>query len=186
MKKLILASGSPNRKQILVDAGIDFEIDPSNYEEDMTLPMHPYELVKHLSEGKAKDVAVRYREGLVVGADSIVVFNEHLLGKPHTPERAKEMLKMLSGKSHEALTGFTVVDVEKNKIISKVVVTKVFFRNLSDAEIEAYVATGEPLERAGAYAIQENGVKFVEKIEGSKANVAGLPIEELLETLKEF
>lgn len=186
MKKIILASGSPNRKKILMDAGIDFEVDPSNYEEDMTLPMNPHDLVIHLSHGKASDVATRHKSGLVLGADSIIVYEDKRLGKPHTPERAVEMLKMLSGKEHEALTGFTIIDTENGKTISKAVATKVLFKDLSDQEIKEYVATGEPLERAGAYAIQLGGKKFVDKIEGSKTNVAGLPIEELLEILKEF
>ncbi len=169
-----------------MDAGVDFEIDPSSYEEDMTLPMSPHDLVMHLSHGKAADVAARHKSGLILGADSIVVYEDQRLGKPRTSERAVEMLKMLSGKQHQVVTGFTLIDLDNNKTLSKAVATEVFFKALSDQEIEEYVATGEPLEKAGAYAIQQNARKFVEKIEGSETNIAGLPIEVLLETLKEF
>ena len=186
MKKLVLASSSPTRKNLLAKAGLVFEIDPSSYEEDMTLPMPPRELVRHLSKGKAEDVAHRHKEAVVLGADTVIVYKEHILGKPHTPEKAKEMLKMLSGKQHSAITGFTVIDTETDNTTSKAVETKVFFRDLTDKEIDDYIATGEPLNKAGSYAILEQGAKLVEKIEGSESNVAGLPMEEVMETLKEF
>ena len=116
--KLILASNSLTRKKLLTDAGLVFEINPSNYEEDMTLPMPPKELVAHLSRGKAKDVAQRHKEGIILGADTIIVYQDKILGKPHTPEKSREMLKMLSGKQHSAITGFTVIDTENNKTIA--------------------------------------------------------------------
>lgn len=184
MRKLILASSSYTRKNILKKAGLDFEIDPSNYEEDITLDMPPRDLVEYLSLGKAREVASRHKEGIILGADTIISYQNHRLGKPHTPERAREMIKMLSGQEHSAITGFTLIDLDKNKVISKSVETKVFFKNLTDKEIDGYVATGEPLNKAGAYGILENGWRLIEKIEGSEANVAGLPIEELTETLK--
>lgn len=184
--KLVLASSSLTRKNLLTEAGLDFEIDLSNYEENMTLPMSPKDLVVHLSKGKAEDVAKRHKKGVVLGADTIIVYQNKILGKPHTPERAKEMLKMLSGKQHSAITGFTIINTENNNIISKAVETKVFFKELSEQEINEYIATGEPLNKAGAYAILESGANFVEKIEGSKTNVAGLPMEEVMETLKDF
>jgi septum formation protein len=186
VKKLILASNSLTRKRLLTDAGLVFEIDPSNYEEDMTLPMPPKELVAHLSRGKAKDVAQRHKKAIVLGADTIIVYKDKILGKPHTPEKAKEMLKMLSGKQHSAITGFTIIDTENNKTISKAIETKVFFRDLTDKEIDGYIATGEPLNKAGSYAILENGSKLIDKIEGSKTNVSGLPMEEVMETLKKL
>lgn len=186
MKKLILASSSYTRKNILTEAGISFEIDPSNYEEDMTLDMKPEELVMYLSRGKAEDVAFRHHGVLVLGADTMVFFENHRLGKPHTLERAKAMLKMLSGKQHSIMTGFTLIDTGNKKVISRAVETKVFFKDLTEKEIDDYIATGEPLKKAGAYGIQENGYKLIDRIEGSKTNVAGLPIEELKKTLKEF
>ncbi|MBI2627484.1 septum formation inhibitor Maf [Candidatus Nomurabacteria bacterium] len=184
MKKLILASSSSTRKNLLTEAGLNFEIDPSSYEEDITLLMSPKELVAHLSYGKAKDVASRHQEAIVLGADTIIVYQDKILGKPHTSERAKEMLKMLSGRAHLVVTGFTIIDTKNNHSISKVVETEVFFKNLTDREIDNYVATGEPLNKAGAYAILENGGKFVKKIEGSRTNVSGLPMEELMNVLK--
>lgn len=186
MKKIILASSSPTRKLLLTEAGLDLIVDPSNYEEDMTLPMPPKELVVHLSKGKAEDVAKKYKNELVIGADTIIVYQNHLLGKPITSERAKEMLKMLSGTEHSAITGFTIIDTGSKKSISKVVESKVFFKNLTNEEIEGYISTGEPLNKAGAYAILEGGANLIRKIEGSKSNIAGLPMEEFLETLKNF
>ena len=186
MKKLILASGSPTRKKLFVDAGLVFEIDPSSYKEDMSLQLSPEELAKYLSRGKAEAVANKYGQAVVVGADTFVVYQNKILGKPHTPDKAKEMLGMLSGKEHLVITGFTIVDTEDKKIISKAVITRVFFKNLTAKDINDYVATGEPLNKAGSYGILESGGKFVEKIIGSKTNVAGLPMEEVLCALNEF
>jgi septum formation protein len=148
----------------------------------MTLDMSPSNLVIHLSQGKARDVAARHTDALVLGADTIIFYKNERLGKPHTKERAIEMLKMLSGREHSAITGYTLINTKEGKTISKAVETKVFFKNLTDKEIEDYVATGEPLNKAGAYGILENGRQLIEKNEGSKNNVAGLPIEDLIET----
>jgi len=186
MRKIILASGSPTRKKILAKAGLVFEINPSSYQEDMSLQLPPKELAKQLSMGKAEAVASKYKQGVVIGADTFVVYQNQILGKPHTPDRAKKMLRMLSGKQHLVITGFTVIDVEYNKTVSRAVETKVFFNNLTDKEINDYVATGEPLEKAGSYGILEHAGKFIKEIIGSKTNIAGLPIEELMETLREF
>lgn len=186
MKKLILASTSLTRKKLLVEAGLVFEIVSSNYEEDMSIPLSPKKLAMHLSEGKAEAVADRHKDAVIIGADTFIVYKDKILGKPHTGDKAKEMLKMLSGKQHSAITGFTVIDSGNNKSVSRVIETKVFFKKLSDKEVNDYVATGEPLNKAGAYAILEKGKNLVEKIDGSESNVAGLPMQELLETLKEF
>lgn len=184
--KLILASTSPTRKKLLSEAGFNFEISPSNYEEDMTLPLSPKELAMHLSKEKAEAVVNGYEERVILGADTFIVYQDKILGKPHTPERAKEMLKMLSGKQHSVITGFTVINTKDKNTISKAVETKVFFKNLTDKKIDDYIATGEPLNKAGSYAILELGGELVERIEGSKSNVAGLPMEEVVETLKQF
>ena len=186
MKKLVLASNSKTRKRLLTEAGFVFEVDPSDYEEDMTLKMHPKELVVHLSIGKASDVAKRHKDTVILAADTIIVYKDKILGKPHTKEKAKEMLKMLNGTQHSAFSGFTIIDTKTGKIISKGAETKVFFRNLTDKEIDDYVATREPLDKAGAYAILELGGKLVEKIEGSESNVSGMPMEEVVKYLKEF
>lgn len=186
MRKLILASGSPSRKEMFEKAGLVFEVCPSSYEEDMSLQLSPRELAKHLSMGKAEAVARNYKQGVIVGADTFVVFQNQILGKPHTPERAKEMLRMLNGNQHSVITGFTIIDVEYNKIVSTAIETKVVFKNLSDKEIDDYVATGEPLKCAGSYGVLKSAGKFIKEIVGSKSNIAGLPMEEVMEVLKEF
>ena len=186
MKKLILASTSSTRKRLLTEAGLVFDIDSSSYEEDMSLPLPPKELAMYLSRGKAESVAKNYKHEIVIGADTFVVYDNKIFGKPHTPERARETLKTLSGQQHSIITGFTIIDTENDKTISRAVESKVFFRNLTDEEIDEYIASGEPLKRAGAYSILENGGKFIEKIEGSKSNIAGLPMEELQKALEEF
>ena len=181
---LILASSSPTRRRLMEEAGLKFEVIPNDFKEDMNLPLPPRELAIRLAIGKAEAVAKKLKEAVVIGADTFVVFEGKIIGKPHTPEKATETLKMLNGKAHIIISGLTVIYGDKS--ISKAVETKVFFRNLSDNEINDYVATGEPLEKAGSYAIMENGWKFVDRIEGSKTNVSGLPTEELLNILKEL
>ena len=140
----------------------------------------------HLSKGKAQDVARRHKNAVILGADSIVLCDDKILGKPHTKEKAKEMLLMLSGREHFVITGFTIINTENNDTISKAIETKVFFKNLTEKEIDDYIATGEPLNKAGAYNILELGGKFVHKIEGSETNVSGLPMEEVMKILKDF
>ena len=185
-KKIILASQSPRRKDLLKQIGLEFEIDPSSYEEDMTLKMEPKKLAEFLSLGKAKDVAQRYKDSIIISADTIVAVDGEVFGKPKTPERAKYMLQKLSSRDHSVITGFTIIDTKTNKQISKSIETKVYFRDISDEEIDAYIATGEPLEFAGAYAIQHLGGLFVEKIEGDYFNILGLPILPITIELKKF
>lgn len=182
-KRIILASTSQRRKELLSRTGLTFDVIPGEYEEDMTLPLPPKELVMHLSEGKALDVAQKYKDAIVIGADTIVVLGDKALGKPHTKERAKEMLNMLNGGSHSIITAFTIANLENNKVVTKAVETKVYFKQLTDKEIDNYIATGEPLDRAGAYAIQQLGGQFVEKIEGDYDNTVGLPVQDVINTL---
>jgi septum formation protein len=185
-KRIILASGSPRRKELLEKTGLIFEVVKSDYEEDMTLELSPKKLAEHLSRGKAEDVAKKFTEGIIISADTFISYEGKIMGKPHTPERAKEMLLSLSGRSHSVITGFTIIDIESGKNISRAVETLIFFKELSEKEIDEYVATGNPLDKAGAYAIQVIGEKWVEKIEGDFDNVVGLPVKDLLEELKEF
>jgi len=185
-RKIILASTSPRRREILLKAGLTFEIVTSDYEEDMSQPLPPAELVKNLSAGKASSVAARHRDAVVIGADTVVVLNGEILGKPKTPERAKEMLKKLSGRAHSVFTGFAVRCDADGKCAVEAVETKVHFRKLSDRDIEEYVASGEPLDKAGAYGIQGLAAAFIERIEGDYHNVVGLPLEALLRVLKKF
>ena len=186
MKKLILASGSPRRKELLERFTKDFEIIPSDYEEDMTLDMSPDELAKHLSFGKAKEVAERLEEGLVIGADTFIYFQGKVQGKPKDLKEAKEILWSYSGTNHSVFTGITVIDAKSGETVSEFAETKVYFRELRDEEIENYVANDKVLDKAGAYAYQDRAAAFVEKIEGDYYTIVGLPISTLNNVLKSF
>ncbi len=183
MKRIILASTSPRRQELMQKLGVPFEIIPGDYEEDMTLAMPPHELAKFLSLGKARAVADK-EQGVIIGSDTFISFEDKVLGKPHTAEKAKEVLSMLRGKQHSVLTGHAIIDTETGKIINDAVEAKIFFRDYSDQEIDDYIATGEPLERAAGYAIQGGGKIFVEKIEGDYDTVVGLPVTEIEQALK--
>ena len=188
MPKIILASGSPRRKELLGKIGIPFVVEVSDYEEDMNLKLKPLELAKALSAGKAEAVAERHKgeDAIIIGADTFVVLDNKILGKPHTPEKAKEMIREMSGRAHLVITGFTIIDTKSGKKVSKEVESKVYFRKLTDEEIDAYVRTGEPLDKAGAYAIQEAGSVLIERTEGDYTNIVGLPLPALIEELKKF
>ena len=186
MKNIILASASPRRKEILEITGLDFTVCKSDYEEDLDLPLRPRELARFLSRKKAEAVAHKYKDALVIAADTFIVFKDNLLGKPHTDKEALKMLKMLNGKAHSVVTGFTILDTANSKKLSRTAETKVYFKKLGKDEITAYVKSGEPLDKAGAYAVQGLGAVFVEKIEGDFFNVMGLPLCALAEGLKKF
>jgi septum formation protein len=186
MKKIILASASPRRRELLALTGLKFKVDPGDYQEDMSIPLDPHRLSRFLSLEKAKDVAARHRDALIIAADTFIVFRGSLLGKPHTKREARRMLLMLSGRRHSVITGFTILDTASGKRLSRSVETTVFFRKLTGKEIDAYVRSGEPLDKAGAYAIQGLGAIVVRKIEGDYFNVIGLPLNALAEGLKKF
>lgn len=186
MKKIILASASPRRKEILEKTGLKFRVVESEYEENLDSVMPPHMLARRLSYEKAKAVAVRYGDALIIAADTFIVFKDKLLGKPHTGPEALKMLTMLNGREHSVITGFTVMDTGSGKKLSRSVETRVRFRKLTAGEIGAYVKTGEPLDKAGAYAIQGLGAMIVKKIEGDYLNVVGLPLSALIEALKKF
>lgn len=186
MKPIILASASPRRKDLLKQIGINFEIDPSNYQEERNLNLEPHELAKYLSLQKAKDVAARHKNSIIIAADTFVVFEGKVIGKPSSKEEAREMLSKMSGKLHSVVTGFTIIDTGTNKIVSKAVETKIYFKNLNEEEINSYVDSKEPMDKAGAYAIQGLGGILIDKIEGDYYNVVGLPLAVLVEELKNF
>ncbi len=186
MKKIILASASPRRKELLEKIGLKFEIDSSDVTEDLQSDIPPRELVKKLSMEKAHAVVKKYDDAIIIAADTIGVFEGKIIGKPHTTTEAKKMLNMLNGKSHLVITGYTIIDTKTNKTVSKSVATKVYFRKMTGDEIDAYIKTGEPLDKAGAYAIQGLGALIVEKIEGDYYNVIGLPLSALVVSLKDF
>ncbi len=186
MKRIILASASPRRKELLEKLGLTFEVEPSNYEEDMHSGLEPHEFAQKTSLEKAKAVAQKHDNAIVIAADTFIVLGGQILGKPHTENNAREMLAAISGKSHSVITGFSIIDTDKNKMLSKSVETKVHIKKMTSAEIHAYVKSKEPLDKAGAYAIQGSGAVFVERIEGDYFNIIGLPLGALTEALKEF
>jgi septum formation protein len=186
IKEIILASASPRRKELLELIGLQFKIDPGDYKENMNLKLSPHEIARALSLEKAKSVAEKYNNAIIIAADTFVIIRGQLLGKPHTEDEAKRMLVLLDGATHSVITGFTILDTDTGRKISRSVETKVTFRKLTEKEIDAYVKTKEPLDKAGAYAIQGLGSILVKKIEGDYFNVIGLPLCPLVECLVEF
>jgi septum formation protein len=186
MKRIILASASPRRKELLEQIGLRFEVEPSDYEEDIVPGSEPHEMARKLSLGKARAAARKHRNALIIAADTFVVFGDRVLGKPHTNAEAREMLRALNGQAHSVITGFTVLDTETGKVLSRSVETRVHMRKLTLKEIDSYVRSKEPLDKAGGYAIQGLGAVLVERIEGDYFNVVGLPLSALAESLKEF
>ena len=186
MKTIILASASPRRKELLKQIGLKFKVVPSEYEESLDSGLDPHELAQRLSLEKANSVARIQPDALVIAADTLGVLNGKVLGKPHTESEARKMLAMLSGKAHSVITGFTIMDAATNKSLTRTVETRVYLRKLTSGEIDAYVKSGEPLDKVGGYAIQGLGAVIVERIEGDYFNVVGLPLRALAESLKEF
>jgi septum formation protein len=186
MKQIIVASKSPRRKEIFEKTGLPFIVEESHYREDMSLSLSPTELAKYLSQEKAKAVAEKNSNAVIIAADTFVVLEDTILGKPHTPEKAKEMLRMLSGKINLVITGVTILDTETKNMESFVDQASVSIKQLTESEIDHYVQSGEPLDKAGAYAIQGLGATFIEKIEGDFYGVMGLPLFQVVERLKKF
>jgi septum formation protein len=186
MKKIILASQSPWRRDILARTGVAFDIEKSEYEEDLTLPLPPRKLVLEMARGKAEAVALKHPNALVIAADTIAAFKGHIIEKPGTPKRAREVLAMLAGEWHEAMTGLVLIDTKTGKRIERTVVTRVHMRASQKREIDAYVRSGEPLDVAGAYAIQSRAGIFVDEIRGDYWNIVGLPLAVTVEALREF
>jgi len=186
MRTILLASASPRRKEILEKTGLKFRVEESDYEENMDMGLKPHDLAARHALGKAKAAAVRHGRALIISADTIVVLKDRVFGKPRNRKEAKEMLKTLSGKAHTVITGYTIMDAITGKKITKTVETKVFFKRLTDHEIDAYIKSGEPMDKAGAYGVQGLGALIVRKIEGDFFNVMGLPLSSVAENLKKF
>jgi septum formation protein len=187
VRKVVLASASPRRKELLSQLiGDNFEVCVSSYEEIHRQDMTVEELVVFHSLEKAKDVAGRFDSGIIISADTVVFCEGVVLGKPHTPENAKEMLENISGKSIQAITGMTVLDIDSDKCVSEYVSTVVNMKQMSSDEIMYYVNSGEPLDKAGAFAIQGKGAVLVESINGDFFNVVGLPLFRLGNILVEM
>ncbi|HEV2176305.1 MAG TPA: Maf family protein [Terriglobia bacterium] len=183
--RLILASASPRRQELLRNAGIDFEARASRVEERRRPDETAEDIAQRLAREKALDVAASSPAGsLVLGADTVVVVEGDVLGKPADAEDAARMLRLLSGRTHRVITGICLVRAPDAAEALQVESTWVYFRSLDESEIQEYVASGEPFDKAGAYAIQERASKFVTRIEGSYSNVMGLPVALVCEMLK--
>ena len=182
--KIILASASPRRRELISLITNEFEIHTADVDETIEEGMSPEEAVMLLSLKKAKAVSGLFRGRTVIGADTIVVCDGIILGKPENRENAKEMLRMLSGRIHQVLTGVTITDGEKTDTFF--VSSDVTFFNLTEDEISGYAESGEPDDKAGAYAIQGKGSLFVEKINGDYFNIVGFPVSEVNRHLKVF
>jgi septum formation protein len=181
--RLILASASPRRKYLLEQAGLRFTVIPGTVDETDSGEETPETHVRLLAEAKADDIARRQPDAWVIGADTVVVIDGRILGKPAGTDEARRMLQRLSGQRHRVHTGFAIVCRDRSRRISAVATTEVEFKTLSAAEIEWYLQTGEPFDKAGAYAIQGIGTFLVRRINGSYTNVVGLPVCEVIEAL---
>lgn len=184
--KLILASGSPRRIELLKKLGCKFRVIPSKVEEKINPSLSPTENARRISCLKALDVASKISEGIVIAADTVVVLNRKILGKPKNKKEARAMLQKLSAKEHRVITGIAVVDVKTKAIKQSAVTTKVKFRKLNQNLIEKYIKSGEPQDKAGAYGIQGKGALLVESIKGDYFNVVGLPLNALDQLLEKF
>lgn len=182
--KLILASASPRRKELLRLVGLNFEIKPSNAKEIFLKGETPEEHVLRLSEEKAVSVSIHNPDAWVLGADTIVIINGEVLGKPAVADEAREMLRKLSGRKHKVITGFCLTRKNNDIIVKNTVESSVVFKEISEDEIDWYVRKKEPYDKAGGYAVQGMGAFFIKEIRGSYTNVVGLPLCEVMETLK--
>lgn len=187
MKRMILASGSPRRKELLQMLEVPFEVLVSDTKEVIT-KNEPAEVTKELSYQKAMAVAGQVEEGIIIGADTVVSIDGKILGKPADKEEAREMIYKLQGKSHMVYTGVTVIAKSDDMVSASSFAegTKVNVAPMTENEIEAYISTEEPYDKAGAYGIQGLFGKFIEGIEGDCFNVVGLPVHRLYEELKKF
>ncbi len=185
-EKLILASQSPRRKQLLEQIGINIEVFPSDIDESTVSTQIPGPHVEELATLKAMDIAKQHPNSWTIGADTIVVIKDRILGKPGSKEDAIGMLKLLSSNEHYVYTAFCICHKTMGVCITKSVKTAVTFKTLSESEISWYVDTQEPFDKAGAYGIQGIGAFLVRKINGSYSNVVGLPVCEVFETLIEL
>jgi len=182
----ILASASPRRQEMLRSVGLKFKTIPAHVDEDYIEGESPQQHVRRLAQEKAQFIAQKYPKAWVLGADTIVVIDGLILGKPKNKTQAKGMLKKLSDREHKVFTGFTVAQVASKVSHSDVVQSTVKFKKISAAELDWYIACDEPYDKAGGYAVQGKGAYFIKSIRGSYTNVIGLPLGEVLETLKKL
>ena len=186
MCQLILGSKSPRRRKLLKLLGHPFQTAVSQIVEDRVEGESPSEHVTRLSEQKARDVGSRFKTGIVIGSDTVVVLDQKILGKPATPADAEEMLLQLQGRTHTVYTGFALYDTQDDRSISGYESTEVTIRKLDKEQIRQYVETGEPLDKAGSYGIQGYGSALVTSIKGCYFTVMGLPLSKLMKELYSF
>lgn len=185
-RPIILASSSPRRKELLKSLGISFKVIPSNLEEVQLDGEVPARAAVRLAQAKALAVARRFPEAVVLGADTVVLLGKEVMGKPKSLAEAERMLKKLSGRTHLVITGFCLLNPEDNRVIKKAITTKVKMKRFSPAELKGYLKSGEPLDKAGAYAVQGIGAFLIKSVQGSYSNVVGLPLAEVSEAFKEL
>ncbi|MCX6135244.1 MAG: Maf family protein [Ignavibacteriales bacterium] len=184
---LILASQSPRRKVLLKQIGLTFTVRPSHVREDVLKHEAPEHNAKRIALSKAVEIAKRTKRGIVIGADTIVVLKGKILGKPRTPAEARRMLRSLSGRMHTVYTGFALIDVRSGRKTVQIEKTRVWFRTLTPQEIADYVSSGSPMDKAGAYGIQDDyGAVFVRRVEGCFYNVVGFPLTKFYMVLQDF
>lgn len=166
--------------------GVEFKVIPSELEEKLNPRWQPRKQVEVLSEQKAQDIAAKHKNAIVIGVDTMVSYNNEVIGKPKNEKDAKLMLKKLSGKKHTVITAFTIVDTTARKSVTKSVETNITFRKITESEIRNYITKEKPFDKAGAYAMQELGAVFVERVEGDFLAAVGLPLFALAKELKKF
>lgn len=185
-RQIILASVSPRRRQLMELLKIKFKVVDSKYEEVLRSDLAPENLVKFLALGKAKATAKKYPNAIIIAADTVVSFKGKALGKPKTKKQAAEMLSRLSSKAHLVISGVVVLDAKTNRVISGFDKTKVYFRKLSESEIYSYIASGEAMDKAGAYGFIGKGFNLIKKIKGDVTTDLGLPLGFVFNALKKL
>ncbi|MEQ8463186.1 Maf family protein [Coleofasciculus sp. E1-EBD-02] len=186
MTKFVLASASPARRRLLHNVGIEPIVCQSDFDESQVKVTDPIELVKTLALHKAQTVAPKFSDALVLGCDSVLSIQGEIHGKPANPQEAIARWQMMRGRVGELYTGHALIDLLQDKTIIRCGITRVYFANVSDRAIEAYVATGEPLKCAGCFALEGRGGLFVEKLDGCHSNVIGLSLPLLYQMLREL
>ena len=186
MRNIVLASSSPRRRKLLESIGLKFTVDPPGIEEDMHQDVSPRGLVKRLAMQKALAVVLRHDDAIVIAADTVVVLGAKAWSKPQSKREARAMLVALSGKVHDVWTGLCLIDAKTGKRHMRAERARVWMRALTPKEIRAYIATGEPLDAAGAYQLQGRGYALTARIEGDINTIVGLPLATLLRDLRRF
>lgn len=182
--KLILASASPRRRQLLSLLDIPYDVVVADINEEIDFDKPLRKEIEKLSYQKAQAVFKAHQDAIVIGADTIVTLDNKVLGKPHNTSEAKDMLKLLQNNKHSVITGVTILSKDKEECFS--IISDVYFYSMSEQEIDEYIKTNEPMDKAGAYAIQGIGSKFIKKIDGDYYAIMGLPIGEVYQRLKTF